>query len=113
MKHRNQERAEEMELAIALWRESGLSKYAFCRNEKIGRATFNYWLKKYDNTLNPPLSKKTGKTIGKSKQSFVAVNISSPEPSYSELELEYPNGVKLRLPFDLSQDKLRSLIGIY
>jgi hypothetical protein len=111
MKHRNQERAEEMELAIALWRESGLSKYAFCRNEKIGRATFNYWLKKYGNTLNPPLSKKTSKA--KSKQSFVALNISSPEQPYCELELEYPNGVKLRIPFDVSQERLRSLIGIY
>ena len=110
MKHRNQERAEEMELAIALWRESGLSKYAFCRNEKIGRATFNYWLKKYGNTLNPPLSKKISKP---KKQSFVPVTISSPEQSDAELEIEYPNGVKLRLPFDLSQDKLRTLIDLY
>ena len=113
MKHRNQERAEEMRLAISLWQESGLSKYAFCRNEKIGRATFNYWLKKYGNKLNPPLSKKTSKSKAKSKQSFVPVTISSPEPSYSELELEYPNGVKLRLPFDFPQDKLRALIGVY
>jgi hypothetical protein len=31
---------------IVLWRRSGLSKVAFCREHKLSRWTFHYWKKK-------------------------------------------------------------------
>ena len=115
MKYRNKERAEEMEFFIALWKESGLSKYSFCKQENIDRTSFNYWLVKHGHKLNPPFLKKMPKV---KKGSFVAIDISTPNEIrsskvFSELELEYPNGVKLRLPKNFNKEELRTLISLY
>lgn len=118
MNHSTEERSKEMKLAIELWQESGLSKYAFCKREKLSRATFNYWLVKYGYDLSEPFRKKSKKKVLGSKtkkpSSFVAVNLESQShQSIPMIELEYPNGVKLRLAHDLGYDQLQRFITMY
>ena len=113
MKYRNKERADEMRLIIKKWQDSGLSKYSFCKQNNYSRATLNYWLTKHGYNLNSPLPKKNIPKKQSSKGTCVPVHGCSSPELFSELELEYPNGVKLRLPNDLPSDKLRTLISIY
>ena len=120
MEFKDAKRAEAMKQAIALWQASGLSKYAFCKREKIDRTTLNYWLVKYGFKLNKPLrsGSKVSKSKNKSKSSFVSVHVneqaqSEPFDLPQEIELEYPNGVKLRLPSDLSHEQLCLFIKLY
>lgn len=119
MNYSTEKRAEEMQLAIALWKESGLTKYAFCKREKLSRSTFNNWLVKCGYELSAPLKKahKKKSSVSKTKKrtSFVAVNLEATPAAIvpSSIELEYPNGVKLRLPLGLADEQLRSFIKLY
>ena len=36
-----------MYLAIGKWQKSGLTQHEFSKGEKLAKATFSYWLKKY------------------------------------------------------------------
>ena len=107
-----------MELAISLWQESGLSKYAFCKKENLDRTTFNYWLSKFGHKLGKRKGSRSKSDKPKrSPSSFVPVEVSSQTEESkltltTTLEIEYPNGVKLSLPIGITTDKLRELISL-
>lgn len=117
MNYSSEQRAEEMQLAIVeLWQESGLSKYAFCKQEKLSRSTFNYWLERFGHSLASLLRKQRTSLSSKTKNtaSFVTVNLeSTPSDATPAIELEYPNGVKLRLPPGFTHEQLRLFIMMY
>ena len=90
---RNQE---EMCSYIDEWKQSGLSRKAFCRKRGIAPSTFSYWYTKY----TPSDSGQGG--------DFVEVN-----PILSEsIEVIYPNGVKIRMPQKSSLSALQALINL-
>ncbi|NRA13204.1 MAG: hypothetical protein HRT57_14750 [Crocinitomicaceae bacterium] len=110
MRHKNPARAEEMEFTIALWQESGLSQYAFCKREGLARSTFQYWAKKFNGDKPIPKSK---------AKKFLSVNLSGPSnsrmltPISAGLEIHFPNGVKVCCPTGFSQEGLERLIHLY
>lgn len=62
---------------IALWRRSGSSKAAFCREHKLCRWTFHYWKKKLqrdsENTVS--LVKLPAITIGSAETAAISVKL--------------------------------------
>jgi hypothetical protein len=71
----------------------------FCRAHGLPKAVFAYWLARYRRTGKP--------------EEFVELLPQSasyvPSPA---LEVEYPNGVKIRLQGDISMDYLRLLLQL-
>jgi len=63
--------------------ESGISMSKFCKNNSIPISTYSKWKKKFDTELATPLKQLSPILVEKSK----------------ELELDLPEGIKLRLSF--------------
>lgn len=80
---------------IADWQQSGKSKRAYCKENGINQAVFYYWLERSNENKS-----KTGK--------FIAIEEETPK---EEIELIYPNGVRLQVANNLAL--LSKLIKLY
>lgn len=104
---------EERLLAIKMWRESGLSQGAFCKQEGISRSTFQHWRRRLDPTyVKMTTSKSKNKKV---TPAFFPVEISAKDSSSSKvstLEIQYPNGVKIICRENIEISKLQTLIQI-
>ena len=102
---------EEMFLAIELWQESGLSQRKFCNREKLSLQTFGYWLRKYRN-------EKLGPTEENPPETFIPVKVPGTRikgPSLlssANIEISFPNGVRLSCPAGVDIAQLKTLINI-
>lgn len=93
-----QRNREEMFALIEQWKESSEPRKAFCQRHHIAPSTFSYWCTKY------------AKVNGTSQQAGGFVEV---QPSLRDsLEVIYPNGVKIKLPQDVSLSDLRTLIQL-
>ncbi|MCH7401205.1 IS66 family insertion sequence element accessory protein TnpA [Belliella kenyensis] len=80
---------EEMLELIAEFKTSGLSQRAFCDSKGFTLHNFNYWYRKL---------KREELSESGDVSRFLKVDISNLDnPSLSIIELEYPNGVKLKI----------------
>lgn len=77
------------------WRSSGQSKKRYCLDNGINEAKFYYWFRRINQAAAP--------IIG-----FIPIEKQS---SATEIEVVYPNGVKLKVNADLSL--LSRLIHLY
>lgn len=105
---------EEITLAISMWQESGLSQTAFCKREGIARSTFQHWMKRRGLAGIRPKGKKT-----RPAQSFIPVSVSkevpvsAPAPALAELELVYPNGVRVQCPAGMDIEQFKQLVTLF
>jgi hypothetical protein len=107
------------EAVYSRYRLGDLSVKEFCRNENISLSRFFYWqkkLKQYDKESEQP----TGfvpfvlNTSGSPARKPMNLSTSYHQTkAESVCELEYPNGVKLRLPLDTDIRELERLFLLY
>jgi hypothetical protein len=99
-KNTKQSRAEEMFTMIKISQESGMSKKAYCEQQGLALSNYYYWQKRYRASQHP--------TQGK----FIPLNVVQGIDSLPQIEICYPNGVRLRLPQSIELSVIRSMIGI-
>ncbi|NQY01196.1 MAG: hypothetical protein HRT70_08750 [Flavobacteriaceae bacterium] len=103
---------DEKKTHIDLWKESGLSKRAYSIEAKLGYKTFSNWVKKYDPTFVAKLKKPQ-----KTPAPFIPIEISNPIDLFSaeptNIEISYPNGVRMSCPVSMDLSQLKSLIKLY
>ena len=85
---------EEIEATIVEWRNSGLSRKAFCREHKLTYQTFHYWFKR----LHVP-----------SASGFEDVKLSG-RTHGSSFELIFPSGVRMVFDGQPSAGWIRELV---
>lgn len=108
MTNYRREKQEKAQLAISLWRSSGLSQGAFCRREGISRSTFQHWRRRYDTTYEY----RTKHTTKTTKQSFIALEMQTTTEQRSDaLEIIYPTGVRIKCTSSVSDQVLCRLIS--
>ena len=101
---------EEMYLGIEMWQESGLSQYAWCKQNHLSRNTFKYWLNKYRS------DKKRATTVA--PKAFVPVEFSTPDSKElpirvtQDITITYANGTKVICPGNVEINQLRALIKL-
>ncbi len=83
MKQPSRKDKEVMFPIIEEWRDSGLTKQAFCEQKGIAKSVFFYWHKKYKEE--------------NSSGGFLSIEVSKPFRG-SFIEIQYPNGIVVRLP---------------
>ena len=95
--------------------ESGLSVREFCANEGVAYSTFYYWYKKTKHRRGKqefiPLVVKPSQPVP--AQGYVNTPPVHESGNTSEemlLEVEYPNGTRLRIKQDLDLAHLRTLV---
>jgi transposase-like protein len=87
--------------------ESGMVRKGYCKQHGVSLATFYNWQKKYRETEL------------KTEDKFIPVLLSSPtkQPEQTiskhiEIEISYPNGVRVKINQEMDLPMLRSLIGL-
>ncbi len=108
-----EDRRASAEIAIELWRESGLSQGAFCRREGIARTTFQHWRKRYDPTYEKSNQKPI--RVKKSKEQFISIALEEPSSissSSDHIEIIYQNQVRIKCSASLPPSTLQTLIGL-
>ena len=81
---------------------SGITAKQFCKERSINKATFY-----------SPIAIGRKKKLSSNKETpkgFLEIDVSA--PSKANIEIEYPNGVKLRVLSTLSKTELRGLIYV-
>ena len=79
--------------------ESGQTKSSYYKKLGIPQAVFYYWLRQYRQKLSP-------------EEVFIPVHVKTPEVFLKEIEISYPNGVRLKIPEGIELSQLRSLISL-
>ena len=80
--------------------ESGVSNKTFCKNQGITEGVFYYWRKRYQQKSTPQ------------EERFIPVHVKTPQPLNKEIEICYPNGVRVKLPEGMEISLLHSLISL-
>lgn len=98
---RNKDREEISEI-VSRWRNGDLSRQEFCRAEHLSFCTFISWIKKIREQESAPLTK------------VVPLKIDGYSSGIQScFEVEYPNGVRLRMSALPGSDELMRIIQIY
>lgn len=84
---------------VAQWVESRETQKEFCQFHSLSLGTFSYWVKKYREQNSFP--EKPG--------GFVSLSIAG--PSRGEIEVVYPNGVKIQTFLEAEAVFIRDLAG--
>ncbi len=89
MKKKNRSRLEdEMRYHIQVWKESKQTQKDYCLENNLPYSKFIYWMNKVRRKQNPI-------------EAFIPVHIDHQvQPLSLDLEIAYPNGVRLRVPSD-------------
>ena len=90
-----EEKRMQMFAMIADWQQSGMSKKRYCAEKGINEATFYYWYSRNKERISSP-------------GSFISIDRTSKK---REVEVIYPNGVRIKADTDLSL--LSQLILLY
>ena len=90
----------DMITVIMEWEESGQSQKLFCREKGIPVSKFYYWLNKYRRS-------KSNHTV----TDFAPVRIRQ-STGVGRLEIQYPNGVVVRLHQPIDMSMLRAMIQL-
>jgi hypothetical protein len=86
---------------IAEWQKSGKTREAFCRERNLTVPTFSYWRTKLNKLGNT-------ETDAPVKDSFVRYNL--PSSVSNEITIEWPDGMKLRLPSEINLQEIGELL---
>ena len=101
---------------VEKWKDSEQTKQAFCKAHQLNPTTFHYWIQKY-NKYNLPREQGM---ISAQTPSFIPLSIKEPsrvieqdkKSQRMDIELNYPNGVHLRLTGLISSTYLSDLIKL-
>lgn len=91
------------------WKQSGLSVQQYCENTGLTESRFYYWKSKLKAEFLPSAC-----------GSFIPVKMSGKSTVYSArntsgkalCEIEYPNGVVVRVTSDMTLDQLRQMVTL-
>jgi len=104
---RNTNHQKEMFAMIKSSIESGINRKLFFKQQGISVHTYYYWYQKYKRTEIKPEDKFIPVIIGKPIKP-----IEQATPKKTEIEIFYPNGVRVKLTQELDLPVLKSLIGL-
>ena len=95
-------KAEQMYALVRSWHKSQQSKSDYCRTVPINIHTFTYWAQKYKKA-----------EVQREAPKFIPMTVAAAKPATApDLELNYPNGVRLCLNGQPDVELLRALIKI-
>lgn len=102
----DQGREAEWRRLLGLWRASGLSIYAFCKERQLQKATFYYWRDKLGFGTPRPAKPAGPAATSASSTRFVPVTVVA-EPVVEVTT----NGITLRLPLTASREQIAAWLG--
>ncbi|EDP94196.1 hypothetical protein U8527_08895 [Kordia algicida OT-1] len=101
---------QEMYAFITACLSSGEKPYSYCKRHEMNYGAYRYWLAKYKLDQSIATSKKED-SLSKASN-FISLEVISESSISSPIEIQYPNGVSLRLNSAIATNELRNLINI-
>jgi hypothetical protein len=101
---------EEMNMAIDLWKESGLSQKSYCNQNNLAYNTFKYWQKKYQADRHDKKPKSSKPFIPVHIPQAITTNL--PEADTGIISINYPNGVIVNCPIGINIEQIKGLIKL-
>lgn len=99
----NYSQAEKTEL-VTQWKSSGISQKEWCKDQELSIHTFRKWVGRYGKALEEV----------EPKTEFIPLTFTDQViTSDYELQLIYPNGVKLCIPNTLPSKQIKDFIHLY
>jgi hypothetical protein len=95
-----QKKSHDMTEIIRQWEQSGQSQKSFCQSRNIAHSKFYYWLKKV-----------RARQIPENQTDFIAVRIDQARNT-GDLDIQYPNGVILKLHTPIDLGMVRALLQL-
>lgn len=96
--------------AVHIWRASGLTQAAFCRQHGYKRATFSSWVKRHQTHLSATTTFDAAPIANSPIVPLTLVTTQWPTPSAETLQLRLANGVDLTLPTSTCATWLANLL---
>jgi transposase-like protein len=100
----------EIKAILVAYHSSGLSQREFAQKRQVSLATLSHWLRR-ERQNRKPAQEKPAKSAGSAKQ-FIPVQLPKASVAAPVLELEFPDGMVLRVPADFAPDHLQKLLTI-
>ena len=94
---------EDMYGLIMEWKQSEDSKRIFCDRHGIKMPTFQYWERKYGNEE---------RQAGGDKFMSLTVTGLNSDVTEGEVEIHYPNGMRITVSKEMSEPFLESVVGL-
>lgn len=101
---------QEMYAFIVSCLSSGDKPYTYCKRHGMNHGAYRYWLSKFK--LDQFISSSKKEDSLPKKSNFIPLEVISESSISSSMEIQYPNGVSLRLNSAISTNELRNLINI-
>lgn len=96
-----QKKSQDMMSIIHEWEQSGQSQKIFCQTRNIPHSKFYYWLRKFRD--QPTTDNQTD---------FIAVRIRQ-NKSAGDMDIQYPNGVTIKLHSPVDLVMVKTLLQIF
>ena len=98
-RHKKLDNRNKMFQLVEEWKLSGENQISFCQNKNLHYHIFHYWLRRFKDQKSP------------AGNAFIPVSIPiSEQTSSSEIEILYPNGVRIVLPKHSDLSMVRTFI---
>ena len=97
-------RSEEMRAALARWKKSGLSLYAFAKGEAISYSRLQYWAAKFGSA-----NKRATKA---EPVELVPVQVRPEAKAVDPISIWLTNGIALEVPAGFDEAEIRRLVGV-
>ena len=107
-----QRRKAEMYAIIDRWRNSNESQKDICKAAGVSYHVFKYWQKKQNIENDRREDAKNNNSPSECVGTFIPVALESTS-DFSELQIEYPNGVKISCPGSITANQLKELIKLF
>ena len=111
MKHKNINLKKKMHQLLTMWEHSGMSLRAFSKTQDISYDKLRYWRKE----LKIFKKDKKEKIDSPSKDipNFISIEVPNTSSDFTDLELTFPNNVKLNFPSGITIDSLKKIIKLF
>ena len=91
------------------WKQSGLSVQQYCENTGLKESRFYYWRSKLK---AEPLPASCGSFIPVKMSDKSSIHSAKNASGMALCEIEYPNGVVVRVTSDMTLDQLRQMVTL-
>ena len=111
MKQKNKNLRKKMKRLITKWEHSEMSLRSFSKIELISYEKLRYWKRKFnmiDQASNQELTNPP-----KNISDFISIEVPNKASDFTDLQLTYPNNIRLSFPSGITIYELKTLIKLF
>ncbi len=98
---------------IERWKKSGKAKKIFCEEETLHESTFEYWISRFKQLIQPKMKDNLSEAVNDEPIYFSEIEIKSDVPVTSSLIVEHHHGFSIRVERHFDSELLRQVLACF